>query len=278
MRAEPRAIEPFGFFTLESLRAGWYLGWRLLVFTVPVVVVPLAIAAVLGASGLWLAGALAALGGMVLAMAVAVRFTNRVAAAWTRREYGRPLPAGVWWSVSWRVLLVSVPLSLLLTPLGLFSEGPLFVSGVLDLVFPVIGLLLAAFYVVGTLQSYGWALSTAVADRFSAAGLDTEPDLLSEPARRDPAPARERPAVPRLANPAPARPAAPSAAAAPAPRPAPARAAAAPGRRVPGRARSATATAAAASTRCPKCGLQETERGSVIGWYCRVCGWREKRG
>ena len=213
MRAEPRAIEPFGFFTLESLRAGWYLGWRLLVFTVPVVVVPLAIAAVLGASGLWLAGALVALGGMVLAMAVAVRFTNRVAAAWTRREYGRPLPAGVWWSVSWRVLLVSVPLSLLLTPLGLFSEGPLFVSGVLDLVFPVIGLLLAAFYVVGTLQSYGWALSTAVADRFSAAGLDTEPDLLSEPARRDPAPARERPAVPRPANPAPARPAAPSAAA-----------------------------------------------------------------
>jgi hypothetical protein len=28
---------------------------------------------------------------------------------------------------------------------------------------------------------------------------------------------------------------------------------------------------------CPKCGLYETERGTVIGWYCRVCGWREAR-
>jgi ribosomal protein L37AE/L43A len=29
---------------------------------------------------------------------------------------------------------------------------------------------------------------------------------------------------------------------------------------------------------CPKCSLYETERGSVIGWYCKVCGWREGRG
>ena len=28
---------------------------------------------------------------------------------------------------------------------------------------------------------------------------------------------------------------------------------------------------------CPKCGLCETERGSVIGWYCTTCGWRETR-
>jgi hypothetical protein len=25
----------------------------------------------------------------------------------------------------------------------------------------------------------------------------------------------------------------------------------------------------------PKCSLYETERGTVIGWYCKVCGWRE---
>ena len=28
---------------------------------------------------------------------------------------------------------------------------------------------------------------------------------------------------------------------------------------------------------CPKCSLYETEQGKVIGWYCRVCGWRESR-
>ena len=29
--------------------------------------------------------------------------------------------------------------------------------------------------------------------------------------------------------------------------------------------------------RCPKCGSGDTERGVVIGWYCRVCGWRGPR-
>ena len=28
---------------------------------------------------------------------------------------------------------------------------------------------------------------------------------------------------------------------------------------------------------CPKCSLYETELGKVIGWYCRICGWRESR-
>jgi len=34
-------------------------------------------------------------------------------------------------------------------------------------------------------------------------------------------------------------------------------------------------TAAADRPQCPKCSLYETERGTVIGWYCKVCGWRE---
>jgi ribosomal protein L37AE/L43A len=37
------------------------------------------------------------------------------------------------------------------------------------------------------------------------------------------------------------------------------------------------ATSADGKRQCPKCGLYETERGSVIGWYCKVCGWREGR-
>lgn len=40
----------------------------------------------------------------------------------------------------------------------------------------------------------------------------------------------------------------------------------------------ATAGTPVESKRCPKCGLSETELGAVIGWYCKVCGWRESRG
>jgi len=255
-------MEPFGFFTLESLRAGWYLAWRLVLFTAPFTLVPMVVAAVVGAvTGLWLVAALLAAGGIVLAVVAAVRITNRVAGAWAMGEYGRPLPAGIWWSVTWRVLLVSIPLSLLLTPLSLVSEGPLFIGGALDLVLPVVGLLLAALYVVATLQSYGWAMSTAVADRLGAAGpLDAELDELDPPV-----PPRSRVLVPR--PPTPARPvgaAHPAAALRP----------------PPSAPRVATATRpapAGAARQCPKCGLRETERGAVIGWYCRICGWRERR-
>ena len=258
MMGDARAIEPFGFFTMESLRAGWYLAWRLVVFTLPFTLVPMVVAAVVGAaSGLWLLAALVAAGGIVLGVVAAVRITNRVAGAWAMGEYGRPLPAGIWWGVTWRVLLVGIPLSLLLTPLSLVSEDPLFVGGAVDLVLPVVGLLLAALYVVATLQSYGWAMSTAVADRLGAAGLDAELDELDPPV-----PTRTRVLVPR--PPAPSRPGRPAAA----PRP-----------RAP-EPRAATATrppAAGVARQCPKCGLRETERGSVIGWYCRICGWRERR-
>jgi hypothetical protein len=40
----------------------------------------------------------------------------------------------------------------------------------------------------------------------------------------------------------------------------------------------AVATASSEGKRqCPKCSLYETELGKVIGWYCRICGWRESR-
>lgn len=47
------------------------------------------------------------------------------------------------------------------------------------------------------------------------------------------------------------------------------------GRRTP--TRPASDGTAGERKQCPKCGLSETERGSVIGWYCTVCGWRESR-
>jgi hypothetical protein len=40
-------------------------------------------------------------------------------------------------------------------------------------------------------------------------------------------------------------------------------------------ARAPRAAAPGERMQCPKCRLQETERGSAIGWCCTVCGWRE---
>jgi hypothetical protein len=40
----------------------------------------------------------------------------------------------------------------------------------------------------------------------------------------------------------------------------------------------APAVATSEKVQCPKCKAFETERGSVIGLHCMVCGWRESRG
>lgn len=59
---------------------------------------------------------------------------------------------------------------------------------------------------------------------------------------------------------------------------APAARLAAPPVATPARPRAAPPLAPGERRQCPKCGQSETELGSVIGWYCRICGWREARG
>ena len=44
------------------------------------------------------------------------------------------------------------------------------------------------------------------------------------------------------------------------------------------RPRSATTVVPGQTRQCPKCGQYDTVLGTVIGWYCRICGWRESRG
>jgi hypothetical protein len=86
-----------------------------------------------------------------------------------------------------------------------------------------------------------------------AAPLAAAAPIVASPAIAAPVPA-PAPAV----EAAPAPPAGPAPAARPAPVAAPPRPA-----------------VAADRPQCPKCNLYETERGTVIGWYCKVCGWRE---
>jgi hypothetical protein len=161
----------------------------------------------------------------------------------------------------------------------------------------------------------GWAMSKVAVEQI-ASGIAGTPELLPPPflepepvavATPAPAPVRTPAAAPVLAPappvvaPIPLEPAVPApmnlrtpqpvAAAAPpvlVPEPvvratpaAAAPAVAAPAIAAPVRPTSVETAPQPAATadrpQCPKCSLYETERGSVIGWYCKVCGWRERK-
>jgi hypothetical protein len=234
-------VEPFGFFTLEALRAGWYLIWRQLVRVVPVAAGAVVAAALLGSVGLGIVGIVVATLGIVAASIWGMMLVPQLASQWARVRYGYPLSGAgrVWWGITWRVSVASLVAGVILTPpnfvaLSLTSSFPASALGQLGtLLTGVIGLVNAVVSVLAT----GWAMSRVTAAQL--AGL---------PITRAP-----------LA-PAPVAAASPVTVAAPTPRPVP------------------HAGAAEGKRQCPKCGLYETERGTVIGWYCTICGWREARG
>lgn len=232
-------VTPISFFAHASLGAGWYIAWRLTVFTAPFWAVPAAIAGALlyyfpDRPELALVAAGLVLVGLIAAFIASIPITTRVASGWAVKRWGRPLTQGVWWGIFWRVVVVSLVTSMIT---GAAQAGAAMYAAVKPWSPEVLFVTLVPYAVmlaslVVTLRSYGWAMSTMVAKR------------LSGPAALDPA---------RDAR----------AAAAPAPG---ARAVPMPAAATPGEA-----------PQCPKCGLRETQRGQVIGWHCRVCGWRESR-
>lgn len=217
-------VEPFEFFTMESLKAGWYLSWRIflrfLLIAVPVAVV---------------AGAVAVAGAPVIAPIVVglasigsiyfwIRWTNTIASAWTEQQYGRALVDGVWWGITWRGMVVGMAMGV-----GVAVAQFLF-SGAFALVGAIAAIGLGVAQIVITLQCTGWAMSLLAARQFEGSGG------LAAPVVPRPTPTLTPAATPPIAV--------------------------APGEKV----------------QCPKCKLYETEQGTVIGWHCRVCGWRESRG
>jgi len=231
-RGTPASIS---FFAHASLGAGWYIAWRLTVFTAPFWAVPGGIAAALlyyaERPELALVAAGLALVGFIAAFIASIPITTRVAAGWAMKHWGRRFTQGVWWGIFWRVAVVSLVTSLLS---GAVQAGAAMYAAVKPWSPEVLFVTLIPYAVmvaslVVTLRSYGWAMSTMVAKRLSGPAAPVA-------ARREPAASAT---VTARAGPAPA--------------------AAAPGERL----------------QCPKCGLHETERGQVIGWHCKVCGWRE---
>ena len=240
------AIEPFGFFTMDALRAGWWLSWRLFVRVAGVFAASAAIGLLLipGRVG----GFIMALGfcaGAVWSLLLVPRLTSQ----WAHEHYGQPLDNGfkVWWGITWRSFVVSlvaavilaVPNVVALSLKSAYSDS--LMGSLAGLMISLLNLANVAVSILAT----GWAMSRVTAEQLS--GLDltlpTVAHAMSSSPRLPEPPAAQVLAAPR---------------AQPVPSPSP-------------------ATSADGKRQCPKCGLYETERGSVIGWYCKVCGWREAR-
>jgi hypothetical protein len=272
-------VEPFGFFTRDALRAGWYLVWRQLIRVVPLAVGALLIGGALSGLGMSILGAVIVGLGLCAAAIWAALLIPRLASQWAVVYYGYPLTGQVrvWWAIVWRVTVVSFIAAVMLTPpnfvaislstaykgSGLGAFGKLLTT--------VFGLANFAVYVLAT----GWAMSRVTAMQLSGLPVALLP---LEPIVSVPAVAFEMPAA--VAASAPLTIAAPVASSAPVASPVPAALpvpVAIPVAPAPAPPPARGPVAVEGKRQCPKCGLYETERGSVIGWYCTICGWRETR-
>jgi hypothetical protein len=243
-------VEPFGFFSLDALRAGWYLMWRQFVRILPIVVAAGAIGGALTGLGMIPVGILVISLGIVAATIWANVLVPRLASRWTEARYGYALsgPLAVWWGITWRVLVAALVAGVITYPFDAVatSLAKSFKGSAMGVAGQLLTALLALANFAVTMLATGWAMSRVAAAQISGLPVIS---MASEPARS---------ASPTLATTPASAMAAPVAAPAPAPE-------------------APRARGTDGKRQCPKCGLYETERGAVIGWYCTVCGWREAR-
>jgi hypothetical protein len=276
---ETLTVEPFGFFTLDALRAGWYLVWRQLVRVVPVAVAALLIGTGLGRLGLSVLGGVVSGLGVLAALVWAIVLVPRLASQWAEGYYGYPLTGQgrVWWAIFWRSSVASLVASVVLTPptmvaasLSIAFQGSA-LGGLGKLMMALLAVVNGAAAVITT----GWAMSKVASTQLSGlpmTSLPFEPAVIAS----GPAALAAPDDADGLMTPAPV--AMPEPLAAPVVAHTPTAVVTAP--RAASMAVAAAAPRAAAAEgkrQCPKCGLHETERGTVIGWYCTICGWREPR-
>jgi len=276
-------MEPFGFFSLDALRAGWYLIWRQFVRVLPVAAGSVLVGALLMSRGMRPLGGFTIAIGLIVAAVWAAVLIPRLTSQWSQSYYGFALAGGgrLWWNVSWRVWVASFVAAVVLTP-------PQMVAASLKAAFPTsalggLGSLLAALLglanIAVALLSTGWAMSR-VALAQGGASFETTPASMRDPlGPMVSEPTLDPPVVdPVVAHPVTmAEPVGAGAHAAVAERVAHAEPMAASHLAAARPAPVATAESHEGKRQCPKCSLYETELGKVIGWYCRICGWRESR-
>jgi hypothetical protein len=250
-------LEPFGFFTTDSLRAGWYLLWRIFVRVFAVF-----LAAALCAAAVAFLGMLAvlpAIACVVVGVVWSFTLVPRIASQWAQERYGRPLErwVEVWWGITWRTFVVAMVAAVILAVPNVVAVSlqTAYRDSTLGAVGGLIVGLLTIVNVGVSVLAEGWAMSRVTVAQLGGAAPLTP--------TWSPSPIPETPVEPEAAA---AVEAEPAPAAAPVPRRDARPAAPAP-----------VVASAEGKRQCPKCGLYETERGTVIGWYCKICGWREAR-
>jgi hypothetical protein len=273
-------MEPFGFFSVEALRAGWYLIWRQLVRVAPLMVGAGLVGSFVMSRGLVGLGGFLMSIGLLVAVVWAFVLIPRVTSQWSEMTYGYPLTGavGVWWGIVWRSFVASLVAAVVLTPPQMVATSltATFKGSALGGLGALLTVLLGLANVAVTLLATGWAMSR-VALAQSGDFFDRMPAPVSPLGPTVTEPTVE-PVVPTVSA-APVAVAEPMLAAAHvtmADRVAAAEPIAAPRPAAPPAPAVATATNDG-KRQCPKCSLYETEQGKVIGWYCRVCGWRESR-
>jgi hypothetical protein len=274
-------MEPFGFFSVEALRAGWYLIWRQLVRVVPLMAASVLVGYLLISRGLVGFGGFLMAIGLLVGIVWAAVLIPRLASQWSEVTYGFSLTGrgSVWWNISWRSMVASLVAAVVLTPPQMVATSltASFKGSALGGLGALLTTLISLANFAVTLLATGWAMSRVAlaqsGDFFDRVPAPVSPlgPTVTEPTL-EPSPVAPVSAAPvavaepvtaaarvTMADRAPV--AEPIAAPRPAAPPAP-----------------AVATASHDGKRqCPKCSLYETEQGKVIGWYCRVCGWRESR-
>jgi hypothetical protein len=273
-------MEPFGFFSVEALRAGWYLIWRQLVRVVPLMAGSVLIGYFLISRGLVGFGAFLMAIGIIVGVVWAAVLIPRLASQWSEAIYGYPLTGGgsVWWNISWRSMVVSFVAAVVLTPPQMVATSltATFKGSALGGLGALLTTLLSLANVAVTLLATGWAMSR-VALAQSGDFFDGVPAPISLLGPTVTEPTLEPSRVATVgAAPVVAEPVMAATRVTMADRVAVAEPMAAPRPAAPPTPAVATATNDG-KRQCPKCSLYETEQGKVIGWYCRVCGWRESR-
>ena len=156
-------MEPFGFFSVEALRAGWYLIWRQLVRVVPLVAGSVLIGYFLISRGLVGFGAFLMAIGIIVGVVWAAVLIPRLASQWSEATYGYPLTGGssVWWNITWRSMVASIVAAVVLTPPQMVATSLTvsFKGSALGGLGALLTVLLSLVNFVVTLLSTGWAMS-----------------------------------------------------------------------------------------------------------------------
>ena len=177
-------MEPFGFFSVDALRAGWYLIWRQLVRVLPVGAGAVLIGIFLMSRGLRRLGGFLIGIGLIVAAVWAAVLIPRLTSQWSQAYYGFPLTGGgsLWWNVSWRTWVASFVAAIVLTP-------PQMVAASLKAAFPgsalgglgsLLSALLGLANIAVALLATGWAMSR-VALAQSGNFFDTVPASMQDP-------------------------------------------------------------------------------------------------